>query len=182
MGIRLNGRSARRAKRFLVSACLCLASLGVAGSWAIADHHEDKVAGEMPLPEGWTPEDMQNMIAATTPGKEQEFLAQIKHRKPGEHRQRLFTALEDLQIATWPYPGAIGLVERFTPGRSDAASPPHPHDFQIHVVRHWCYLGSATDHQNAGALDSVAAGFDADGYKILCKPVLRGRAEVSLLS
>lgn len=101
---------------------------------------------------------------------------------PGEHRQRLFTALEGLQIATWPYPGAIGLVERFTPGRGDAASPPHPHDFQIHVVRHWCYLGSATDHQNAGALDSVAAGFDADGYKILCKPVLSGRAEVILLS
>jgi hypothetical protein len=65
-----------RAKRFLVAACLCLAALGVAGSWAIADHHEGQAAGEMPLPEGWTAEDMQNMIAATTPGKEQEFLAQ----------------------------------------------------------------------------------------------------------
>lgn len=100
---------------------------------------------------------------------------------PGAHRQRLFTALQDLQIATWPYPGAIGLVERFVPDRSESAQPPHPHDFQIHVLRHWCYLGSVTDRQQAAVLDRVSAGFDADGYKILCKPLLSGRAEIVLL-
>lgn len=110
---------------------------------------------------------------------------------PGAHHQRLFTALEDLQIATWPYPGAIGLVERFTPirgdlraepGRASTTGPhPHPHDVQIHVVRHWCYLGSVTDRKDAAALDSVSAGFDADGYKILCKPVLSGRVEIILI-
>ena len=98
-----------------------------------------------------------------------------------EHRQRLFRALEDLQIATWPYPGTIGLIESFTAERGESSVSPHPHDFQIHVVRHWCYLGSVTDRQGAASLDSVSAGFDADGYKILCKPVLSGRAEVILL-
>lgn len=100
---------------------------------------------------------------------------------PDSHRQRLFSALEDLQISTWPYPGAIGLVERFTPEGGEPSKAPHPHDFQIHVLRHWCYLGSVTDHQEAAELDRVSAGFDADGYKILCKPLLSGRAEIILL-
>ena len=56
-----------------------------------------------------------------------------------------------------------------------------PDDFQVHVVRRWCYLGSVTDRKQAAELDSVSAGFDADGYKILCKPVLSGRSEIILL-
>ena len=98
----------------------------------------------------------------------------------GEHRQRLYTALQDLQIATWPYPGTIGLVERFTPERSESA-PPHAHDVQIHVLRHWCYLGSVAEREQASSLDCAEEGFDADGYKILCKPLLSGRSEIILL-
>ena len=49
------------------------------------------------------------------------------------------------------------------------------------MLRHWCYLGSVTDRQEAAALDRVSAGFDADSYKILCKPLLSGRAEIVLL-
>ena len=49
------------------------------------------------------------------------------------------------------------------------------------MLRHWCYLGSVTERLQAAALDSVSAGFDADGYKILCKPLLSGRAEIILL-
>ena len=85
------------------------------------------------------------------------------------HRARLFTSLQGLGVACWPYPGAIGLVERFERQR------------QIHVVRNWCYLGSATTLRTARKLDTQAAGFDADGYKILCKPVLSGTAEIVLL-
>jgi len=85
------------------------------------------------------------------------------------HRQRLFTSLEGLRVACWPYPGAIGLVER------DDDRP------QIHVVHHWHYLGSVRDAAEARLLDKVAPGFDADGYKILCKPILSGRAEIILL-
>jgi excinuclease Cho len=53
---------------------------------------------------------------------------------------------------------------------------------QIHVVRNWCYLGSVNDTEEAALLDTVAPGFDADGYRILCKPVLEGRVEVVDLS
>lgn len=85
------------------------------------------------------------------------------------HRSRLFTSLEGLRVACWPYPGAIGLIER------------HEGDRQIHVIRNWCYLGSVRDQARAMELDVVATGFDADGYKILCKPILSGSAEIILL-
>jgi excinuclease Cho len=82
------------------------------------------------------------------------------------HQARLFTRLSDLQIACWPFGGAVGVVERF----EDL--------FEILVIRNWAYLGSATSIEDAKKLDSPAAGFDADGYKILCKPILTGSAEV----
>lgn len=85
------------------------------------------------------------------------------------HRLRLFTRLEGLRVACWPYPGAIGLVEQHEALR------------QIHVIRNWCYLGSVTEAAQAAALDMVAAGFDADGYKILCRPLLGGTAEIMAL-
>lgn len=79
---------------------------------------------------------------------------------PAEHAQRLQAALEDLRIATWPYAGAIALKERCDDLQ------------QLHVVHNWCYLGSATTLPQARKLAKVAAGFDADGYKILCRPIL----------
>ncbi len=85
------------------------------------------------------------------------------------HRERLFSSLLALRVACWPYPGAVGLVER------DEGLT------QIHVVNHWCYLGSAPNSAAARQLSSVAAGFDADGYKILCRPVLTGRVEILVL-
>ncbi|NMM81661.1 endonuclease [Acidovorax sp. SRB_14] len=88
---------------------------------------------------------------------------------PESHRQRLFTGLEGLRVACWPYPGAVGLVER------EGAEQ------QIHVVRNWHYLGSAQDAAEARQLGQAAPEFDADVYKILCKPLLSGRAEIILL-
>ncbi len=88
---------------------------------------------------------------------------------PQVHRQRLLDSLQGLRVACWPYPGAIGLVER----DGDLQ--------QIHVIHHWHYLGSASTLGAARVLQQVAPGFDADGYKILCKPVLSGRAEIVLL-
>jgi len=88
---------------------------------------------------------------------------------PDTHRARLFTSLDGLRVACWPYPGAIGLVER-----NEAM-------VQIHVIRNWCYLGSVTDVSQATALDRVATAFDADGYKILCKPLLGAEAQILLL-
>lgn len=86
-----------------------------------------------------------------------------------QHRERLQAVLEALRVATWPYPAAVGFVERYEDLQ------------QIHVVRNWCYLGSAQDLDAARQLDTVAAGFDADGYKILCRPLLGGKAEIVLL-
>ena len=89
---------------------------------------------------------------------------------PQAHRERLFTSLLALRVECWPYPGAVGLVER------DA-------DFtQIHVVNHWCYLGSAPTIEQARQLSQVAAGFDADGYKILLRPLLTQSLQVLALS
>ena len=85
---------------------------------------------------------------------------------PAEHAQRLQTALENLHIATWPYAGAIALQERCDDLQ------------QMHVVHNWCYLGSATTLAQARKLAKVAAGFDADGYKILCRPVLTGQLPI----
>ena len=88
---------------------------------------------------------------------------------PQAHQQRLFSSLLALRVECWPYGGAVGLVER------DAELT------QIHVVNHWCYLGSATTAEQARQLTTVAAGFDADGYKILCRPVLTQSVEILVL-
>ncbi len=88
---------------------------------------------------------------------------------PEAHRERLFTSLLALRVECWPYAGAIGLLER------DAELQ------QIHVVRNWCYLGSAGTLDEARQLSSVAAGFDADGYKVLVRPVLSQSVEIVAL-
>ena len=85
------------------------------------------------------------------------------------HRERLFTSLLDLRVECWPHPGAIGLVER------------DEELTQIHVVNHWCYLGSVATAEEARQLSTVATGFDADGYKILCRPVLTQSVDIILL-
>jgi excinuclease Cho len=88
---------------------------------------------------------------------------------PATHQDRLQAALQHLRVACWPYPGCVGLVER--QGRQR----------QIHVIRNWCYLGSAPTRAAARTLDRVVHGFDADGYKILCRPILTGAAEIVVL-
>lgn len=88
---------------------------------------------------------------------------------PEAHRQRLLSSLLELRIQCWPYVGAIGLVEQ--DGKHS----------QIHVVRNWCYLGSAMTTEEARQLSTVAAGFDADGYKILVRPVLTQSVNTLLL-
>ena len=85
------------------------------------------------------------------------------------HHSRLLSSLDALRVACWPYLGAIALVER------------DGEDRQLHVICNWHYLGSVGSEAQARQLDVVAAGFDADGYKILCKPVISGQAEIILL-
>ncbi len=95
------------------------------------------------------------------------------------HGQRLLTSLESLRVACWPYPGAIGLTERYEDvGCEDELAEGN---CQIHVICNWCYLGSVSDLTKARELSAMAAGFDADGYKILCRPILSGSAHITLL-
>ncbi|MDD0808862.1 excinuclease Cho [Curvibacter sp. RS43] len=83
-----------------------------------------------------------------------------------EHDARLLSALRQMQVQCWPHPGAVGLVER-------------DGDFtQIHVLNHWCYLGSVGTLAEAAALSHQAVGFDTDGYQILVRPLMEGRAEL----
>nr|WP_238346365.1 ethanolamine utilization protein [Luteimonas saliphila] len=85
-----------------------------------------------------------------------------------EHALRLEAALQALRVAPWPYAGAIGLVE----AGADMT--------QIHVVRDWHYLGSATGRAAARRLAVPVEGFDHDGYRILMEPVASGRHRIIL--
>ena len=91
-----------------------------------------------------------------------------------QHFARLMTELEAMRVACWPFQGTIGLVERASDGP----------EWQVHVIRNWSYLGSLDGSATADlpaaarALSRQQAGFDADGYKILCRPLLSGRVEL----
>lgn len=88
------------------------------------------------------------------------------HETQAEHDARLGAALGRWQLRCWPHPGAVALVER-RPGACDHL-----------VVKNWCFLGRADSLEEAQSLQQVAAGFDADGYKILCAPMFRGDVEI----
>jgi excinuclease Cho len=82
------------------------------------------------------------------------------------HQTRLMQSLTHMRLICWPYPGAVGIIER------------HQDAMQIHVVHNWFYLGSAQTLEEARLLHQPAPSFDSDGYKILCKPLLSGLAEI----
>jgi excinuclease Cho len=82
------------------------------------------------------------------------------------HRARLLESLSQSRVICWPYSGAIGLIERLDD------------EIQIHVVKNWFYLGSVPTIEQARTLHLTAPGFDSDGYKILCKPIMNGSAQI----
>jgi excinuclease Cho len=82
------------------------------------------------------------------------------------HRARLLESLSQSRVICWPYSGAIGLIERLDD------------EIQIHVVKNWFYLGSVPTIEQARSLHLTAPGFDSDGYKILCKPIMNGSAQI----
>jgi excinuclease Cho len=83
------------------------------------------------------------------------------------HFARLERALSHMRIMTWPFDGAIGIIEQ-----SDGWT-------QTHVVDHWLYLGSFDDQDSAGKFRPPAKrAFDVDAYKILVKPLLLGELTI----
>jgi DNA polymerase-3 subunit epsilon len=92
----------------------------------------------------------------------------------GHHQQRLEDALAALKVKTWPYQGAVGLVETGPDGRRD-----------IHVVDNWCCLGTACSEQEVRRLLDEAPprpAFDIDTYRILLRALSAGRMEVRPLA
>lgn len=80
----------------------------------------------------------------------------------GEHDARLAAALASMAVRCWPWQGPVALTE----SAADRT--------EIHVVRNWCHLGTVATLEEAAALSSVRAEFDADCYRILCRPLLSG--------
>jgi len=82
------------------------------------------------------------------------------------HQQRLLAGLAKLQLTCWPWKGAIALKES-SEGMTDYL-----------IIHNWLWLGSVSSLADADALRRLPAGFDHDGYKILCKPLLAHEAEI----
>ena len=79
----------------------------------------------------------------------------VGHEARTAHDDRL------LQALAWPFPGAVHLVER----RGDWV--------QKHRINHWSYQGTWCSQKGAWIERREGfAGFDADSYHIVVKPVL----------
>lgn len=92
-----------------------------------------------------------------------------------EHAERLRAALYSLRVLTWPYEGAIGIVEESDGWR------------QTQWIDRWCYLGPEEEtgkprkKQAAGAGKALpATRFEMDTYQILLKPLLLGELTLEL--
>ena len=86
------------------------------------------------------------------------------------HHARAASALAALKTAAWPWRGPIGIVEE---DREREAA-------EVHVVHHWCLLGTADSEAGVAELLEAPANpsFDLDHYKILARHPAPGRARV----
>ncbi|MGP3594241.1 excinuclease Cho [Vagococcus sp. WN89Y] len=85
---------------------------------------------------------------------------------PEAHNMRFMAAMARLRLVCWPWQGPIALKER-----SETMT-------QYHIIHNWLWLGAVDALSDAGALLRAPAGFDHDGYKILCKPLLCGDYDI----
>jgi len=84
-----------------------------------------------------------------------------------EHFNRFKTVLDDMHVVTWPFEGAVGIVEQLGDWT------------QIHVIDHWFYLGCIEDMNNFSFINQPhKQSFDVDTYKILAKPLLLGKLTI----
>ncbi len=92
------------------------------------------------------------------------------------HAERLRSALDDLRISRWPFPGAVALVERDA-GAKDAGGSA----CDYLVLRGWGFAGRATSLAEAKGLGRTPQAFDADVYKIVRTALRDGRHELIFL-
>ena len=90
------------------------------------------------------------------------------------HHERLRQALAPLAIPRWPFAGLAAIRERSLLGdRTD-----------LHVVRDWCWLGTARDEGELGRLIEAPPRpeFDADIARLLIRTFAKGKHEVLALA
>jgi DNA polymerase-3 subunit epsilon len=74
------------------------------------------------------------------------------------HLTRAYSALRELRLPAWPYPGPIGIRER-----SD-----------LHIIDRWRYLGTARNEAEIhAALETRAVDFDVKIFRLLAKTLGR---------
>jgi DNA polymerase-3 subunit epsilon len=86
------------------------------------------------------------------------------------HHDRLLAALAPYAVPAWPYPGLAALREPAALGdRVD-----------VHVLRDWCWLGTARDDSELGRLIEMPPRpeFDADIARLLIRTLARGRHQL----
>jgi len=91
-----------------------------------------------------------------------------------DHHERLRQALAPLAIPRWPFAGLAAIRERSLLGdRVD-----------LHVLRDWCWLGTARDDGELGCLIEAPPrpAFDADIARLLMRVLAKGKHEILALS
>ncbi|MET0682979.1 MAG: exonuclease domain-containing protein [Casimicrobiaceae bacterium] len=90
------------------------------------------------------------------------------------HHERLGQALAAHAIPRWPFAGLAAIRERALLGeRTD-----------VHVIRDWCWLGTAQDEGELGRLVEAPPrpAFDADIARLLIRTLARGKHDVFALA
>lgn len=91
----------------------------------------------------------------------------VGRESAASHAHRVFLALQRSQVHSWPFPGAVGLVER------DGAW------VQTHVVRNWRHERTLEASVPRAALRRKGdMAFDLDAYRILARPLLEPGCEL----
>lgn len=86
-----------------------------------------------------------------------------------QHDLRLAGALQDLRMASWPYPGPIGFWEENASRQT------------LHVIDQWIYLGEVQDEIDAyELLESSRPAFDIDTYRILFRVMTNNKNQRSI--
>ncbi len=97
----------------------------------------------------------------------------IGEESAAAHHARLQLALAPYAVPRWPYPGLAAIRER----------APFSERTDVHVIRDWCWLGTASDEGEFGRLVDAPpqAVFDADICRLLVRTLARGRHDVRAL-
>jgi len=83
------------------------------------------------------------------------------------HHARLREALSSIALKPWPYPGMVGIRETSLLAEIT----------ELHVFDRWCWLGTARDEGELGALvdTPLRADFDLDIYRLLVRRLRRAK-------